>query len=228
VIASAGADGVVRLFEALTGREVRRLPGHDGLVTSLAFTKDGARLVSSGEDTTVLVWNVDPQPGAEEPGDAWDALGGDDARRAWRVMWRLVATGDRGVALLAAKLAEVPEIPEKTRRLIAELEDEDVGTRERATEELKKLGPDAEPALRRAAEHAPPGESRARLVALLDPMEQEPVACAAVLRRARSIAALERIGTAEARALLARLAEGASTLQARTAKAALERLKARK
>ncbi len=54
-IASAGNDGVVRLWK-LSGQQVAELHGHESFVYSLDCLPSG-ELVSSGEDRTVRIWN---------------------------------------------------------------------------------------------------------------------------------------------------------------------------
>src|SRR5262249_32802483 len=51
-------SGKVYLWELATGKEVRRLAGHRGDVTSLSFAPDGRTLVSGSEDTSALVWDI--------------------------------------------------------------------------------------------------------------------------------------------------------------------------
>jgi WD40 repeat protein len=55
---SGGNDGIVRLWDLATGRELARLSGHVGLVNSVAVTADGSRAVSGGDDGTVRVWDL--------------------------------------------------------------------------------------------------------------------------------------------------------------------------
>ncbi|MFG1755317.1 WD40 repeat domain-containing protein, partial [Streptosporangium sandarakinum] len=53
-LASAGADGTVRIWNAATGRQIGApLTGHTGLVFSVAFSPDGERLASAGADEAV-------------------------------------------------------------------------------------------------------------------------------------------------------------------------------
>ncbi len=59
--------GVARIWNAQTGAAACPLPGHRGLVNSLAVLAGGARIVTAGEDFTVRAW--DPATGTE----AWRA-----------------------------------------------------------------------------------------------------------------------------------------------------------
>ena len=81
LLAAGGEDNHIRLIEAATGKEVRRLAGHlprtyqpardpksavdllvgstgKGNVTTIAFAPDGKTIASGGWDETVRLWNV--------------------------------------------------------------------------------------------------------------------------------------------------------------------------
>jgi tetratricopeptide (TPR) repeat protein len=63
LLASAGSDDTLRLWDVATRKEASVLRGHTSRVTSVAWSPGGERLVSSGWDHTVKVW--DPRTGAE-------------------------------------------------------------------------------------------------------------------------------------------------------------------
>lgn len=72
-VAAAGADGSVRIWnlpamldrtqQAVRSEPARELTGHEGAVTSVAWSHDGSRLATSGTDRTVRLWDT----AADEP-----------------------------------------------------------------------------------------------------------------------------------------------------------------
>jgi WD40 repeat protein/serine/threonine protein kinase len=58
VVATAGEDGVVKLWDAATGQEVMTLKGFPDAVFSVSFSSDGRQLAAGGADGIVRVWSV--------------------------------------------------------------------------------------------------------------------------------------------------------------------------
>src|SRR5437764_8403843 len=59
LLASAGADNVVKVWDYEKGEQVRTLAGHGKQVTRLQFVGKTAQVVTCSGDQTVRVWNVD-------------------------------------------------------------------------------------------------------------------------------------------------------------------------
>ncbi len=57
-LASAGADGTVRIWDGATGQERATLTGHTGEVWAVAVAPDGSWLATAGADGTVRIWDA--------------------------------------------------------------------------------------------------------------------------------------------------------------------------
>ncbi len=55
---SAGADGVIQIWNASNGAAVRTIQASNAGVYLAVFSKDGSRILSSGADDTTRVWNA--------------------------------------------------------------------------------------------------------------------------------------------------------------------------
>jgi WD40 repeat protein len=58
LLASGGDDSTILVHETATGKEVAKLTGHKGPISSLGFSADGRRLASGSADTTILIWDA--------------------------------------------------------------------------------------------------------------------------------------------------------------------------
>ncbi len=99
-LATSSYDKLIKLWDPMTGKELRTLKDHIDAIYSIAFTPDGKRLVSGAADRSVKVWN--PETGERlftmsEPTDGVNtiaispdgkriaAAGQDKTIRVWRL-----------------------------------------------------------------------------------------------------------------------------------------------
>lgn len=159
------------LFETASGREIKKLDGHDAWVVALSFTPDGQRLVSASEDQTGLVWDVSFQSVAGKPGNttakdllqAWERLNGGDPRPGYAGVAALMASPAESLKILREKLRHAAMPTEKELNTIFErLGAAEFADREKAQAELEAFGPNAVAAAKTHAKAAEP-EVRDRL-----------------------------------------------------------------
>jgi WD40 repeat protein len=236
VITGRSDDGsdeqLITLWEADTGRERGYFRGHRGTLRGLAISADGRVIVSGGDDTAALVWDAtrpltqgkvrrDASP-ADLPARFAD-LAGDDAEQAYASIWALAGTPKAAVAFLAEQrsLFAVTDV-EKIRRWIRNFDSSQFADRDRASRELALVLDEAEPHLKQALLAKPSAEARRRTDVLLRARAAAPTG--RELQRLRVIELLDRIGTAEAIAILKKLAASVPDSRvAKEAKAVLER-----
>jgi hypothetical protein len=235
LLAHGHSSGAVVVRAADTGKELARLAGHRGLLTAVAFAPDSKTLATGSADSTVLLWDVTAlrerlrpkgaRLGAGELEAAWEALGRRDAAKAYAALCRLADAPGSAVPYLRERLRPVAAAEgAKAERLIPALDSAQFRERERARAELLKLGAAAVPALREALKRKLSLEAERRVRDLLGRLTQERLVLED-LRYLRAVEALERAGTAEARAVLRRLAAGSrGAPPTRAAQAALDRL----
>jgi len=230
---TSAADTTIRLLEVASGCERRRLTGHRGQITALAFSADCRRLLSGCHDTTALVWDLShSRPAtAAELETLWADLAGADAARAYQAIHQLAAAPESSVPFLRKRLQPVAPVDEKrVARLIADLDSEDFAVRQKATAALRELSDQPLAAYRKALEGKPSLETRRRLEDLLVKASSAWWDVSGErLRSLRAVEALELDGAKEAREVLETFAAGAEGARlTEEAKAALERLAKRR
>ena len=62
VLATAGEDGSVKLWDLRSGPSARALGERIGPVRALSFSRDGRRLYAAGQDGVIRVWSLAPAP----------------------------------------------------------------------------------------------------------------------------------------------------------------------
>jgi WD40 repeat protein len=220
------------LWEVATRKPRRVLAGHAGGVHALAFTPDGKRLATGGPDSTVLVWDVagpDAERAerltAEQLEKLWADLGSDNAATADRAIRALLAAPGDALPFLKARLLPAPVLsPERQAEVLRDLDHPRYQVRDRATNELARLGELAEPLLRRSLGGASSLETRRRVQMLLERLDTG-TPSAANLRTLRAFEVLERIGTAEVRPVFeAHVNADPAARLGQEARASLERL----
>jgi hypothetical protein len=186
----------------------------------LAFSANGRRLASGSWDNTVLIWDlIAPLNSAKllikEPGDKeiatwWEDLASEDARRAHAAIWALADAPAASVPFLKKRLKPATEDQAKEiSRHIADLDNNTFEVREKASEQLKKLGLAAAPALQKLLEKDISAEVRRRVEQLLSELSNKPI-LGESLRTIRALSVLEHAGTAESLRLIEGLGKGAS------------------
>src|SRR5205814_1859744 len=129
-------DGSVRLVETGSGGERRSLAGHQAMVRSLSFSKDGHYLATGSADGTMILWDLHrpagAKPGEEEMPALWTSLAQPDAERGDRAMRRLATLGPSLLPELRSRLASAEAIPADLAKLIEDLSSNRPATRRRA------------------------------------------------------------------------------------------------
>jgi len=233
-VAIGDGKGVVRLIEVATGQERCRFQGHSHEILSVAFSADGRMLAAGSLDQEpILVWDVTGQKqlrptrlSSADLGKLWKTdLAGADGGQAHQAIWTLVRSSDEAVLFLKDRLRSVPAAdPERVKQLIADLDSGQFAGRQKAEEELERLGERARAALLQVRDSKPSLEVHNRVEQLLRKLAG-PTTDADTLRALRAIEALEQIGTAQAREVLTSMASGAPGVRlTEEAQAALGRL----
>ncbi len=230
-LASATAQGDISLWWAESGRLLADLEGHRGAVSTLALTADGKTLVSAGQDTTIVIWDIaDLQTGksraakhsAARGEELWGRMRDPNLPTATLAMNRLAR--DPARAWEAVKGSLVPVDGAKIAGLIKQLDSDTFSDRKKAAEALGTLGRFAEGPMEKVVSKKPSTQVRGELLRLLD-------ACATAgptgehRQAILAVDMLALIGSPDAVALLRQVAAGAEDAElTRRAKSALGRV----
>jgi WD40 repeat protein len=228
LLASATTGGQIQVWSARSGKLLAEREGHRGPVTSIAFP-DSKTMVSSGQDCSILVWDmarveVEGLPPviltAAQRDELWQKLRESDAIAASLAMRRLARDPAAAVAFIRASVKAVDG--KQIERWIVALDSDEFKVRDQAFRDLARVGQAAEPALRKALLGKPSLDKFRRIEQLLRKIDH---AEGEYLQALRAVEVLEMLGTPAARKHLAELAKGAPDADlTRQAKAALERL----
>jgi RNA polymerase sigma factor (sigma-70 family) len=211
LFALGGDNPEIRVHETRTGKEIAHLAGHLGRVHSLAFSPDGAQLVSGSSDTTALVWDVaglgrtarGPSVKLESGRleELWRTLLEPNASRPYEGMSMLAGAPDLAVPFLKNQLERQtwPD-PKEIPQLITDLDSGKFKVRETATLRLEDLGEAAVSALRKLLDGTPSAEVRNRALQVLARLATG--VSRSQLRLLRTLEVLEQIGTPQARSAI--------------------------
>jgi RNA polymerase sigma factor (sigma-70 family) len=203
----------VHLWDILANKELPPLEAHPGAITALSFSPDGKLLATGGNDTTVLLWDAtrfkpsrpaEVKRNPEQLESLWADLDCEDAVKAYYAIRTLAAAPKSSVAFLKQRLQPVnPAEAKQAAGLIDDLDSDQFAVREKAMQQLAKLGDRAATELHKALTGKASPEVKRRIEQLL--LKQNGVND---IRMIRALETLEYIGTAEARDLCAALADG--------------------
>jgi RNA polymerase sigma factor (sigma-70 family) len=227
-LATAGPGGVLQIWEVATWTKRNEFKGHRDGVSTLAFAP-GGQLLSGSPDTTVLAWDTRPPRVADSVAldSAWDVLAAREVGESFRSEGRFLSAPAEAARYFAERIKPAEALdPGRVQRLLADLDSDDFGVREAASNALEGLDRQATPYLESALKSTESAEVRKRVDRILErrwgaaiPAEQ--------LRQVRAVSVLERIGDGESKDLLKKWAGGPAGAQLTVeAAAALERLEA--
>jgi hypothetical protein len=236
-IVSGGLDETIRFWEMITCKERQQFGGQKEGIFGMCLSADGRLLASGSSDSTILIWDVVGDASAPAPLRSatgllpsqldllWQDLTSNDAPTAYRAIWGVARFAPQTVPFIKKRLTQlVPVDRQRVQALIADLNHEQFGRREKAGQALEKLGALCEPLLRAGLTKPPSTDARRRLEKLVE-KAHAPVPSPDTVQVLRIVEALELANTLEARQVLKGLGQQTpGTSIAQQVDAALERL----
>lgn len=213
-VAYSGSESSTKivLIDIRTRAIRRNFTADNEQTRSLAWSPDGTKLLSAGADGTAIIWNVNAPLGTTTPvADWWTKLAQDKPADVEGLMAEMIAKPAETLTLLKQQLKPVPAIDsDEVGKLIAALDAADFDEREKATKQLHAIADQARNQLKDAHRAIASAEVKKRLQEILDGVDETKPMSGNRLRLSRAVELLERINTAEAKALLTTLATGAA------------------
>ena len=205
-VASGGRD--IHLIELLSGRSIGVLTA-EAPVTCLYALGESGLLISGQEDGSILVWGISeigkkafpplPRPSHERLLLLWDKLGDGSPQLARESIRQLALTQGESKQWLRERLLYTPrsDLKDRTRDLMDQLESDDPNERETAFRKLIDLPSHDEVLILEMLRVFQSGELKERLKGLTEAYGSRVLSDANVLRHARAVEVLERIGDSE-------------------------------
>jgi WD40 repeat protein len=227
-----GAQLFLTLVDKATGKiRYRRTTGFSD-VESMSISPNGRYLATGNSDTTILIWDLwNLKDEFEKPSkidqellrNYWEEFGGQQHETTDGMMRVFVSKPDLATAFLTGQLQPVEKADAKViATLIEQLESNRFPVREKAARDLARLGDVVVKELRRAQERAKDEDLKMRIESILNQIDS-PFLTGDRLRAYRGIEILQRLNTAESKALLKKIAQGApDAFLTREAQAALQ------
>ncbi len=202
--------------------------GHQGIIRALAFSPNETMLASAGEDLSIVLWDLGAlasEVNAPTLDSDWRDLASADAKKAFQVIRRWSKEAEKATAFLKKRLAPAPKPAldaQQIEKLVDALAEDQFALREKASQELQKLGDLAVPALQGALSESVTLEVKQRIQRILKKIHDTPLANDD-LRALRALEILHRLDTPASREIVADLSQGGPAPLTRAAKGILKR-----
>ena len=229
-------DSKIEIVDIFTRKSMCHFDGLCGSILAVECTSDCKFLLTGNSDSTVLKWKLPFEAKSNEfpsvrsqanLSENWELLASQDAKRGYVAVSKFVGGGNEGTSFLRDRLRPIAKVNyRQIRKCIDELKSSEFRVRENGQSKLIEFGDVAESILRESLNVSESAEVRARITTVLraiGPFGSERI------RKIRAIYALELIDSAESRATLEVLSNGAPESRiTKEAQLSLGRLRIRK